>query len=151
MTLIKFKNGNRLGNLPILDRGFGFPSFFSDTLDRFWTEENATWVPAVNITERKDDFKIDIAAPGMEKKDFRVEVENGVLEVSAEHKEESREENEKISRREFQYGAFKRSFNLPEYVNQDQIEATYKDGILTLLIMKQEEAKEKAKKLISIQ
>ena len=151
MTLIKFKNGGTLGNFPSLEGNFRIPSFFSDSLDRLWSEEQSNWIPAVNITERAEDFKIDLSVPGMEKSDFQVEVENGVLTVSGERKEETLEEKEKVTRREFRYGSFKRSFNLPESVNQEAIQANYTNGILSLVVGKLEEAKEKTKKLINIQ
>lgn len=149
MTLVKFKNSN-LGNLPAMSRNFGFPSFFNEALDRFWSDENINWMPSVNIKEGAEDFKIDMAVPGMDKKDFNIEVENGVLTVSGERKEEVTEENEKHTRREFHYGSFKRSFSLPESANNEKISANYNNGILSLTIAKKEESKVKAKKQITI-
>src|SRR3954462_13896281 len=111
MTLVKFKNGAG-SSFPTIDRTLGFPSFFSDTLERLWSDEDINWMPSANIKERADDFKIDLAVPGMDKKDFSVEVDNGILTVSGERKEENNEENEKHTRREFHYGSFKRTFSL---------------------------------------
>lgn len=151
MTLVKFRNGRSLSEFPSIERNFGFPSFIADTFDRLWSDENMSWMPAVNVTERAEDFKIDLAVPGMDKKDFQVEVEKGILMVSGERKEESSDEDSKISRREFHYGAFKRNFTLPETADPEKVNASYKDGILTLLIAKKEESKQKPKKLITIQ
>lgn len=151
MTLVKFRNGRSLNDLPAIERNFGFPSFFTEALDKFWTEDNMNWMPAVNVTERAEDFKIDLAVPGMDKKDFQIEVENGVLRVSGERKEDVTNEDDKMSRREFHYGAFKRSFALPDSADSENVSASYKDGILTLLISKKEESRQKPKKLIDIQ
>lgn len=151
MTLVKFKNGSGLSNFPTIERSFGFPSFFPDALERMLSDEAVNWMPSVNIKERAEDFKIDLAVPGMDKKDFNVEVENSVLVVSGQRKEETNEENEKVTRREFHYGAFKRSFTLPESANTDSITAAYKDGVLSLTIAKREEAKPKPKKQINIE
>ncbi len=153
MTLVKFRNNNGLRQ-PSFDRAFGsfgFPSLFSEAFDRIWSEENENWMPSVNIKEREKDFKIDLAVPGMEKKDFSIEVENGLLTVKGERREEKTEETDKITRREFHYGTFRRSFTLPETANADAINASYKDGILSLTVAKMEDQKSNAKKLISIE
>lgn len=150
MTLVKFRNGSGTSAFPSLERSFGFPSFFSDAFEKIWADEDMSWMPAVNITERADDFKIDLAVPGMDKQDFRIEVEKGVLHVSGERKEEVMNENDKSTRREFHYGAFKRTFTLPDSTDSEKIEANYKDGILSLSIAKREDSKLKPKKLIEI-
>lgn len=150
MTLVKFRNGRGITDFPGIERNFGFPSFFNDAFDKLWADDNLNWMPAVNVTERPDDFKIDLAVPGMEKKDFQIEVEKGILMISGERKEEILNENDKMSRREFHYGSFKRSFNLPDTADSENIEASYKDGILTLRIAKKEDSKQKPKKLIDI-
>jgi HSP20 family protein len=150
MTLLKFRNGSGNVGFPTIERTFGFPSVLSDTLDRFWQDEDIQWMPSVNIKERDEDFRIDLAVPGMDKKDFKVELENGVLTVSGERKEEDKVENEKLTRREFHYGSFKRVFNLPESANPDQVSASYRDGILSLTVPKREEMRQKPKRQISI-
>lgn len=142
MTLIKFKNGSGVNN---------FPAFFNDTLDRLWKDELVQWMPSVNIKERADDFKIDLAVPGMDKKDFKIEVENEVLTVSGERKEEKSEENENVTRREFHYGSFKRTFTLPENADAEKINANYKDGLLSLTVGKREDSRQKPKKQITIE
>lgn len=153
MTLVKFRNNNGLRQ-PSFDRAFGsfgIPSLFSEAFDRLWSEENENWMPSVNIKEREKDFKIDLAVPGMEKKDFSIEVENGLLTVKGERREEKTEETDKITRREFHYGSFRRSFTLPENANAEAINASYRDGILSLTVAKQEDPKSNSKKLISIE
>lgn len=142
MTLIKFKNGSGVNN---------FPAFFNDTLDRLWKDELVQWMPSVNIKERAEDFKIDLAVPGMDKKDFKIEVENDILIVSGERKEEKSEEHENITRREFHYGSFKRTFTLPETADSEKINANYKDGLLSLTVGKREDSRLKPKKQITIE
>ncbi|MBA3682350.1 MAG: Hsp20/alpha crystallin family protein [Bacteroidetes bacterium] len=152
MTLIKFKNGNGVNSYSNFNRGIDFPSFFNDTLDRLWKEEaTVNWMPAVNIKERAEDFKIDLAVPGMNKENFKVEVDNGILTVSGERKEEKSEENEKVTRTEFHYGSFKRAFNLPDTADVDKIAANYKDGLLSLTVGKREDSRLKPKKQITIE
>lgn len=150
MTLVKFRNGAGRAAMPSIERSLGFPSLFGDALERFWSDESVSWMPSVNIRERDEDYVIDLAVPGMDKKDFNVEVDNGLLTVSGERKEENNEENEKVTRREFHYGSFSRSFTLPETANPETVKAAYKDGILTLTIAKREESKRKPKKQIEI-
>ncbi|WPQ60457.1 Hsp20/alpha crystallin family protein [Chitinophaga sancti] len=94
-------------------------------------------VPAVNIAEEKDQFKLTVAAPGMDKDDFRIDIDNDVLTISAE-KEES---EETPARQEYNYSSFSRSFRLPASVVKDKVEAKYKDGILKLYLPKTEEAR----------
>lgn len=153
MTLVKFKNSSPMGTYSGLSRGFDFPSFFNNALERFWADESESlnWLPSANIKERAQDFKIDLAVPGMDKKDFQIEVENKVLTVSGERKEEVSEENEKLTRREFHYGSFKRSFSLPETADSENINANYNNGVLTLVIGKKSEAIAKAKKQITVE
>ncbi|WP_343670858.1 Hsp20/alpha crystallin family protein [Chitinophaga sp.] len=94
-------------------------------------------VPAVNITEEKDQYKLSVAAPGMNKEDFRIDIENDVLIISA----ETEEKEETPTRQEYNYSSFSRSFRLPASVIKDKIEAKYKDGILKLYLPKTEEAR----------
>ena len=137
-------------NFPSLVDAF----FGDDFLSNFFENNNVGTMPAVNITESKDDFVIEVAAPGMEKKDFKVDLHNNVLTISSEkevkNEVENEVENEKVMRREFSYSSFKRSFSLPESTESDKIKASYKDGILSISIPKREEAKEKPARQISI-
>lgn len=109
-------------------------------------------VPAVNISESETGFELEVAAPGMKKEDFNIEVDNNVMTISNERTSETSEEDKEknFSRREFYYASFRRSFNLPETVNTEKIKASYKDGILNVEIPKKEEALPKPKRMIEI-
>lgn len=144
MTLVKFKNA---GSFPATPRGINFPSIFNDAFDRFWSDESVSWMPSVNIKERSADYKIDLAVPGMDKKDFKVEVDNNLLTVSGERKEELKEENERSTRQEFHYGSFRRSFSLPEAANVETISASYNNGVLSITVAKKEESKQTKKEI----
>jgi HSP20 family protein len=123
--------------------------FFSgDLFPRFM--EPVTSVPAVNITEGKEDFKIEVAAPGLDKEDFRINLENNVLTISSEKEEKNEEKDEKVMRREFSYSSFSRSFTLPNTINPDKIKAAHKDGLLTVIVPKRDEAREKPAREIKI-
>jgi HSP20 family protein len=106
--------------------------------------------PKVNIREDNDNYYVEVAAPGMKKDDFNLKLDNNVLQISSELKNEQEDKNENYTRREFSYQSFSRSFTLPESVNADKIEAKYKDGILSILLPKREEAKQKPAKNIKI-
>ncbi len=142
--------------IPMLrPRGSNVPSlvdafFGDDFLSNFFDNTNLGTVPAVNIIENKDEFAIEVAAPGLEKKDFNVDIHNNVLTISSEKEFSNEQKDEKVMRREFSYTAFKRSFSLPDGADSDKIKATYKEGILTVSIPKKEEAKEKPARQISI-
>ena len=97
-------------------------------------------LPAVNIRENEEGFVLEMAAPGMQKSDFKINLDNNVLTLSSEKLEEKEESNERYSRREFNYGSFTRSFSLPKTINLDKIKADYKDGILSVSLPKREEA-----------
>lgn len=152
MTLVKFRNGNSFNSLFPSTGRMEFPNFFNDVFNQLISEdEKVTWMPSVNIIERENDYKIDLAVPGMDKKDFNIEVENDLLVITGERKEEKLEEKDKVTKREFHYGSFKRSFTLPETADAEKINATYNNGVLTLSIAKKEEAKQKAKRQISVE
>jgi HSP20 family protein len=101
-------------------------------------------MPAVNITENKDDFKVSLAAPGMKKSDFNIDVQGNILTISAEMEEKKEEKEENYTRKEYNFSSFSRSFTLPDEVNKEKIEATYVDGVLNLSLPKKEEAKKAA-------
>jgi HSP20 family protein len=128
-------------------RGEMFPSVFDDFFrpwnDWFGNERTMT-VPAVNVSENKDDYQISLAAPGLKKSDFNIDVEGNMLRISCE-KEENREEKEgRYTRTEYNYTSFSRSFTLPEEVMKDNIEAVYEDGLLRLTLPKNEQSKKAA-------
>jgi HSP20 family protein len=107
-------------------------------------------VPAVNITENKDNYEVSLAAPGMKKDDFKIDVDGNMLTVSAEKEETKEEKDKKFTKREYNYSSFSRSFTLPEEVNQEKIEARYEEGVLKLMLPRKEEAKKIAAKHIAV-
>jgi len=135
------------------------PSIFDDMFKTDWMDNGnsglnriGTSVPAVNISENEEAFHLEVAAPGKTKKDFNLELDNGVLTISSEDKreEEKKDNNGRFTRREFSYSSFKRAFTLPESVDSEKISAQYKDGVLKIDLPKREEAKVQAKKMIDI-
>jgi HSP20 family protein len=136
-----------------------FPSFWDNFLSKEmmdWGSNNFsstdTTLPAVNVKENDDAFEIEVAAPGMSKKDFRVNLENNVLTISSERKEEKKEEEKgRFTRREFSYQSFQRSFTIPEnMVEGEKISAKYNDGLLCIHLPKREAVKPKPAREISI-
>ncbi len=114
-------------------------------------EMNRTSLPPVNILEDEDGFNLHLAAPGMKKEDFKVELDGDSLTISAESKEEKEEKTENFTRKEFGFKSFKRAFMLPENaVNVDAIVASYENGVLSLSLPKKEEAKPQPAKMIEI-
>lgn len=141
--------------LPVFHRKAELPSLADeflgwDLLSDFFDFETGTSVPAVNIVEGKDDFRIELAAPGLDKKDFQIDVQNNMLIISSERQMEEEKKDEKFMRREFSYSSFRRSFSLPQSVDNEKISASHKDGVLTIIIPKREEAREKPARKISI-
>lgn len=148
MTLMRRANSGWPSNLNTFFDDFLTKDFFSPKWSEFST--TGTTIPAVNIVETSDDFQVEMAAPGMNKNDFHVELDNDVLIISSE-KQDNREESEmSYSRREFSYQSFSRKFHLPNTVETDKIKAKYNDGVLRLVIPKKEEAKQKPVRQISI-
>lgn len=134
--------------IPMMRRRSTLPSivdeFFGDDLwNRFFDDSESVTVPSVNIKEGKDDYAIEVAAPGFDKKDFRIDLNNNVLEISSEKEVKEENKDEKVMRREFRYSSFKRTFTLPDTVDTEKIKASYKDGILSISVPKKEEAKVK--------
>ncbi len=134
-----------------------FTNFFDDFLNKEWSDwglknysRTNTTIPSVNISENDENFLIEVAAPGLDKSDFSIEVNQGTLKISSEIKSENQEKEERYTRREFSYQSFCRSFSLPLTVDSDKIEAKYDKGILLVTIPKREEAKPKPVKLIDI-
>ena len=150
MTLMK-RNGNIFNS---------FPSIFDDdflTRDLFnWGLTNnsntGTTIPAVNIKETPDSFEVEMAAPGMTKNDFKIELDSNVLTITSEKQhEQDQKEGERYSRKEFSYQSFQRTFTLPkDVVDDDKIEARYDSGVLYLVIPKKEAAKQKPARMIQI-
>ncbi|SDW89103.1 Hsp20/alpha crystallin family protein [Aequorivita viscosa] len=107
-------------------------------------------LPKVNIKETADAFMVEMAVPGLKKSDFQIDIDNQLLSISTETKEENEQNEENYTRREFGYSSFKRTFTLPESVNDEKINAKYIDGILSILLPKKEEAKKKPARSIKI-
>ena len=107
-------------------------------------------VPSVNIKETPKEFNLELAAPGLERKDFEIEVNNNILTISAEKEVEKKEGDKEYSRREYSYSSFCRSFTLPEFVKEDDIKAKYENGILKVAIPKMKESATKAAHKISV-
>lgn len=125
--------------------------FKDDFKDDFFDDDSL--MPAMNVKEHEKDFEVEFAAPGFNKKDFEVSIEDDVLHVSAKKEQEETKEEEDYSRKEFSYKSFKRSSSLPDSVDLDQeIKASYKNGILNIKLLKKEEAQveKPAKKVIEI-
>ncbi len=143
MTLIRKFNDN-------------YPAFrswmddFFDTVDTSVNRFNSPSVPAVNVLEQEDSFRIDFAAPGLQKSDFKINLDNNVLTVKSEKGSSEEDVQENYTRKEFNYTSFQRTFTLPDSANSDKVTAEYKDGILSISIAKKEEAKVKPARDIEI-
>ncbi len=126
------------------------PDFFEN--ERFFDSDwmKAVTVPSVNIRETEKEFFVELAAPGLTKKDFKVAIENGMLTISAEMKFEKEEKEKEFTRKEFSFSNFSRTFMLPENINEDKIEAHYEDGILKLQLLKKVVEKVKPVKAIEV-
>ena len=125
-----------------------FDSFFKTDFPTFSTT-NGNVLPKVNVIESKDDFRLDLAVPGLDRSDITINVEKGVLQISAK-KEFETQENETVRRREFGSYTFSRSFKLNDKIDAEAIAATFKNGVLSVTLPKKEEAKEKAPRKIEI-
>jgi HSP20 family protein len=98
-------------------------------------------VPAVNITEHKDEFMVSLAVPGLKKDDFKIDVNGNMLTISCEKEEKKEEKEAKFTRKEYNFTSFERTFTIPDEVNKEKIDAKYEDGLLKLALPKKEEAK----------
>jgi len=147
MTLV------RLNQRPIEKRVNNlFEDFFSNFPSRILNEDFSGFnqsVPA-NVRETANAYLLEVVAPGMDKGDFKVNIDNNILTVSAEKKSEKKDENERQVRREFNYKSFTRSFTIDESIQNDKIQAKYENGVLYIELPKKEEVKISPKE-ISIQ
>lgn len=130
---------------------------FVDLWNNFFENETYTpgfrrycSTPAANIVEQEGSFRLELAVPGMNKEDFKIDVENNLLTVSSEKQAQNEENEMNFTRKEFVYGSFSRSFTLPKSVDADSINATYKNGLLQIVLPKKEEEKTKVKREIAI-
>jgi len=130
-------------------RPFYMGSIFDDDFFPVMSN-NVSSMPAVNIKEDDKEFMLDLAVPGIDKKDLKIDINEDVLTISSETKNESEENKDGYKRKEFSYTSFCRSFQIPENVNREKIEANYKDGILSVSLPKFEEEKNKISRQVKI-
>jgi HSP20 family protein len=145
MSLVKFSN-----QFPTL-----FDRFFDNDLFD-WSNKNFsltnTTLPSVNILEDDNSYEVEMAAPSLNKDDFKIELNNDVLTISSEKQTENEtKEGQRYTRKEFSYQSFSRSFTLPDSVDNDKIKAKYENGVLRVIIPKREDAKPRPVKQIAIE
>ncbi|MBZ5856322.1 Hsp20/alpha crystallin family protein [Flavihumibacter profundi] len=135
-------------NKSLIKSGEIFPSVFDDFFKPWndWLGNGGTFgrqltVPAVNVIENKDDYKVTMAAPGLKKEDFKIDLEGNMLTISCEKEESKEEKDARHTRKEYNFSSFSRSFTLPDEVIKDKIDAIYEDGVLKLSLPKSEAAK----------
>jgi HSP20 family protein len=137
--------------------GSRLPTVFDDFF-RPWNEwfENgnlmsaALNVPAVNIAEKKEEYQVSLAVPGMKKDDFKIDIDGNMLTISSEKEETKEEKEKKFTRKEYNYSSFSRSFTLPEEVNKEKVEAKYEDGVLHISLPRKVEAPKPSAKHIAV-
>ncbi len=152
MALVLKRNGNLFPRVvnDLMETGNMFTPDLLDFNNNLLNWDFSVKSPSVNITENDKEYKIELAAPGLEKKDFKIEMEDKVLTISSEKEEETKEENENYKRREFSYSSFTRSFQLPADILADKIDAKYENGILKLAVPKKEVTVSKPRKEIKV-
>jgi HSP20 family protein len=134
MTMMRFNPHSPIADL--------FDNLFGDQKNEKMERKNYECAPSTNILETNDDFKVQMAVPGVNKKDIKIDLEKNILTISSDKSAENKENNDvKFTRREFAYGTFSRAFTLPETINVDKIGAEVKDGILTVTLPKKEETR----------
>lgn len=144
MTLVKF-NPERQNDSLITGFSDVFDSIFKDT---FFSDRMTSRVPAANISETEDHFHVELAAPGLKKEDFKLNLDRNVLSISVEQTSETNKSEERnYSKREYSYNSFVRSFTLPESADGNRIEAEYIDGLLKINMAKKEEAKSVSRRI----
>lgn len=135
---------------PSLFDGGWMNKFFNTPVDEFFNLGKVINVPAVNVSESDKQFTLAIAAPGMDKNDFKLDVYDDILTISAEKEKDKEEKNELYNRREYNYNSWSRSFTLPQNCEADKIDAGYVNGELKIVIPKLEIKKPKKGKRISV-
>lgn len=151
MTSLVKKNGHLTPSMPSLLNDFFADDFFR--LPFAQLRSDGATLPPVNIKEVPDAFQIQVAAPGMKREDFKVELDNNILSISSERKDQSEDsdKNGNYMRKEFNYMAFERNFTLPgDQIEGDKIQARYVDGILQINVPKKEEARRKPARYIKV-
>ncbi len=138
-------------------QGQRMPTVFDDFFKPWneWFDNGNLWgrtmnVPAVNITENKENYQVSLAVPGMKKDDFKIDIDGNMLTISSEQEENKEEKDKKFTRKEYSYSLFSRSFTLPEEINKEKIEAKYEEGVLKISLPRKEEAKKPLAKHIAV-
>jgi len=144
MTLVKLNNDLFPAFSNLFEDFFGRDDEMTPTMNR-WNR-----MPAVNIREDDNNYHLELAAPGLQKDDFKITLDNNLLTIETEMKDEKEVNKQNYSRKEFNYHAFRRSFTLPESADNEKIDAKYKDGVLNLMIPKKEESRVKPQRTIKI-
>lgn len=146
-----------MGTQMLTKTGERKPSVFDDFFKPFneWFDTGGIWgrtmnVPAVNITEEKNDYLVTMAVPGMQKEDFVIDLDGNMLTISSEKEESKEEKDQKFTRKEYNFSSFSRSFTLPEEINKEKIEAHYEDGVLKVMLPFKEGAKKLTAKHIAV-
>ena len=124
----------------------------NDLFDEFfrpnaWSKETGLAVPPVNIHEANDSYQVELVAPGLNKEDFKVNLEKGLLTITYEKKTEAENKGYKTHRKEFSFSSFKRSFSVDDKINAEGVQAKYENGVLKLLLPKKEEVKVQPKEI----
>jgi HSP20 family protein len=130
-------------------RPFYVPDIFDDAFFNVFPGKSSS-IPAVNIREDEQNFTLDLAIPGLDKKDLKIDMNENVLTISSETSKESEDKHNGYKRKEFSYSTFSRSFYVPENVTGEKIEANYKDGVLTVTLPKKDEGKNQITRKIEI-
>lgn len=133
MSLVSFRNRSLLPSI-----GSMFDNFFNDDFDVDQAVVRGTAMPAVNVRETENEFKLELAAPGKSKDDFNIQIENASISISSENETSDETNEESYTRKEYSFNSFKRSFRLPQNANSDEINAKYDNGILIVSIPKME-------------
>lgn len=146
-----------MGTQALTRTGERTPSVFDDFFKPYneWFDNGGIWgrtmnVPAVNITEEKNDYMVSMAVPGMKKDDFVIDVEGNMLTISSEKEEHKEEKDKKFTKKEYNFSSFSRCFTLPEEINKEKIEARYEDGVLKVILPFREGAKKLTAKHIAV-
>ena len=133
------------------------PAVFDDFFKPWneWFDNGGLWgrtmnVPAVNIADNENEYEVSLAAPGLKKDDFKIDVDGNMLTISSEKEENKEEKDKAFTRKEYNYSSFSRSFTLPDEINREKIEAKYEEGVLKIALPKKEEAKKLAAKQIAV-
>lgn len=127
--------------MSIIKRDFPSLNSLTDLFDNEWTNRkflNSEWTPAVNVIDNKNNYEVEISVPGLKKEDFNITIDNRLLTVSGQSKNEKEEKEKNYTRKEFSSTSFVKTFTLPENIKEGDVNAKYDDGILKLTLNKKE-------------